>query len=1014
LTGDGGFKFTGSTSQSVTVGNSSSNYTGTTEVTGTNFTVKAGTNNAFGKTSLLQVTDATATVDFSGYSQTVGGLTGDGEITNGQLTVDSTTADSTFDGTLTGSTALTKTGAKTLTLSGENTYTGETKINAGTLALTGSGKIDKSSAVTVNGTFDISGLTNTTEIQNLQGNGFVDLGSRELEVTDGNFGGVIYGTGNLTKSGNAATTLTLSGVNTYTGATAIDDGTLALTGNGSIAASSGVNVVGADNIFDISGITAASTSVQDLSGNGFVKLASKELNVAKGGFSGVIEGNNGTLTKYSNGTLILSGDNTYSGETNITDGKLILTGTINSSAVNVVSGTTLEVQGAKTLHNLSSAGTVTFDNALTLAGNNDTSISGLDGNNVVTKTGTGTTTLGDNQAGTFVQNSGNVKLTGKLTGNYQQNAGQFTADAGTGTAEITGTAKFVNTLKLDKKLQTGGNTETNHLELNDGSITVTNGNLNVTGNYSDTAGSSVDVKTGEFKFAQNNLTINSTDFHAKQLTIADDKTVIFKSAGVVIDNLVNLGTMTAADGGTTTIHSSITGNGNIWIGNENSANIGNAKLHVEDAWNTADRSVNFAVDDYGKVGTLEIDGVVRDTGTPDIINLNGAQINRNKLAVQVSEIPHNLITADTGSDVSAFQISNINDNLNNNTNSWKFLLNGNDDETNTIWQLTAESEIVVPDISSMFLTNIMGFDLPRAQNAAGPWGRYKGGQLTDHLASLDESTYQMLQIGWDKMFDAVYGGNWYAGVFMEGDWMYGRGVYRRTATDQTTQWVAGHLKSEHRGMGAGLYVSRGFKNDAYIDLLGRINTFGSEIKMSGINNSVFGDTSDYRGKWTENIFAFAVEVGKTFNSKNKRWSWNPYNRILYHSAPSNDYAVQITGNDPLTLNVHTNTADTWTNQLGNRLYWKSLHKGQTLGNVYLGMDYYQGLSGKFGGTIQAAGSKQLQEMKMGRPKNNLAYGIGTIGGNLSPTDSVILSMQIDMVFGDVSGYAVTFGGRYSY
>ncbi|MDR1141919.1 MAG: autotransporter-associated beta strand repeat-containing protein, partial [Planctomycetaceae bacterium] len=307
------------------------------------------------------------------------------------------------------------------------------------------------------GTLDISGVTSNTKIQELKSSstsGSVNLGDKELDVAKGNFSGVVKGiNGTLTKTSDE--TLTLSGTNTYSGATNINAGTLELTDSGSIANSESVTVKG---VFDVSGVTT-NTSVQDLQGTGSVKLGSKELKVAEGNFSGIVEGNNGTLTKTSAETLTLSGTNTYTGATNINGGKLVLNsnGTIASSAVNVNSGTELNVVGDKTLNNLNSAGTVAFDNALILAGNNGTTISGLNGNGVVTKTGTGTTTLLNNTVGNFVQNTGIVNLNGTLTGNYTQLSDGATLNP-SGNSTISGNANLSGNVDIleDRKLNVGG------------------------------------------------------------------------------------------------------------------------------------------------------------------------------------------------------------------------------------------------------------------------------------------------------------------------------------------------------------------------------------------------------------------------------------------------------------------------------------------------------------------------------------------------------------------------------
>jgi autotransporter-associated beta strand protein len=112
----------------------------------------------------------------------------------------------------------------TQTLSGANTYTGQTTILLGTLALTGTDSISQSSDVTVgtnfgNATFDISGTTSGATIVALFGasDGTVNLGTKTLTITNassGNqFNGAINGSGGLTIAGGAQV---LGGINGYT------------------------------------------------------------------------------------------------------------------------------------------------------------------------------------------------------------------------------------------------------------------------------------------------------------------------------------------------------------------------------------------------------------------------------------------------------------------------------------------------------------------------------------------------------------------------------------------------------------------------------------------------------------------------------------------------------------------------------------------------------------------------------------------------------------------------------
>jgi autotransporter-associated beta strand protein len=142
----------------------------------------------------------------------------------------------TFGGTISGSGAFQQLGAGTTTLTAPESYSGLTTIASGKLVLSGAGNIASSSGVLANGAFDISAVSGAmTSIQSLSGSGSVALGAQALTLTNasGDFVGAIGGTGVVTL---AAGKQTLSGINTYTGATNVNAGTLSV--NGSIASSS--------------------------------------------------------------------------------------------------------------------------------------------------------------------------------------------------------------------------------------------------------------------------------------------------------------------------------------------------------------------------------------------------------------------------------------------------------------------------------------------------------------------------------------------------------------------------------------------------------------------------------------------------------------------------------------------------------------------------------------------------------------------------------------------------------
>ncbi|NCW63919.1 MAG: hypothetical protein EBW04_07385, partial [Betaproteobacteria bacterium] len=170
--------------------------------------------------------------------------------TNEALNITNTSS-SEIAGILTGSgVTLTKAGAGTLTLSGTNTYTGQTNINAGTLAVTVNDALGTNAAGTViasGATLDLQNVTySTTEAITNSGTlststgtssyaGTMTLGADSTIDVDGTQltistaigdGGNAYA---ITKEGTGA--LVLSATSTYTGDTTISAGTIKLTGN---------------------------------------------------------------------------------------------------------------------------------------------------------------------------------------------------------------------------------------------------------------------------------------------------------------------------------------------------------------------------------------------------------------------------------------------------------------------------------------------------------------------------------------------------------------------------------------------------------------------------------------------------------------------------------------------------------------------------------------------------------------------------------------------------------------
>ena len=188
--------------------------------------------------------------------------TSSGSVTlgSGTITINNMNSDS-FAGIISGTGGLTKTGTGTQTLSGGNTFTGKVQINQGTLSIGAeSGLGGTVASLTADqlqfggGTLSVNtgfAMSNNRGITLNSGGGTIDVASSQTL----GIGGVITGANNLTKSGSG--TLTLSGANNYSGATAVNAGLLKVVSGGSISSSTTVNTGGT---LDVDG-TAGSVQV---------------------------------------------------------------------------------------------------------------------------------------------------------------------------------------------------------------------------------------------------------------------------------------------------------------------------------------------------------------------------------------------------------------------------------------------------------------------------------------------------------------------------------------------------------------------------------------------------------------------------------------------------------------------------------------------------------------------------------------------------------------------------------
>ena len=244
-------------------------------------------------------------LDLGGTTQTQNGGV---RLTNGAIQNGALSSSGTFglqsgmvSATLAGSGGLSKTTVGTAILTGTSTYTGGTTIAAGTLQLGNGGTSGLISGNAINDgilAFDRSDIVTVT--------------------------GFISGTGAVTQIGTGTTTFLSAPPRHIRESTTVTAGTLGVTGSGTFGASSGAVTV-SGGVLDLGGTTQTQNGGVTLT-NGTIQNGTLSSSGTFGlqAWNGQREPRGGAagLSKWTAGTVTLSGANTYSGGTTISSGTL--------------------------------------------------------------------------------------------------------------------------------------------------------------------------------------------------------------------------------------------------------------------------------------------------------------------------------------------------------------------------------------------------------------------------------------------------------------------------------------------------------------------------------------------------------------------------------------------------------------------------------------------------------------------------------------------------------------------
>lgn len=587
LPGAGGLTLAGS-SGTVSLG-AANTFAGTTTVNASGTTLALANVSALQNSTLSKGAGAVTFTVAGANTYNLGGLSGSAPLDIGanSLSVGTNGASTTFSGALGVTSAtggLTKVGSGELILSGANIHEGNTVVSAGVLTAggnaalgTGAGTTSVSSGAALR---LANGVTVTGESVTIAGSGTdsngalhaaagatatwagpVTLGDATARLGAGAGGsltvsGAVQGSGanqtlNVGAGVGGSGTVTLSaasGVNTYTGPTAIVRGTLRIGANDALPTGT---------VLDVDSTSAAETAAFDL--NGFNQTVAalqrsgsgsgaggssvtnsgaspRTLTVNQSGttaYDGILSGANLAITKSGPGTLTLSGANTHGGATQVTgSGSTLVVGS-NSALGSTAGGSTV---GSGAILRLANGITVTGE-SVTVAGSGFDSNGALQAAAGASATWAGPVILGDANARVGAGSGGSLTISGAVQGSGANQTLLVGGGAGGAAGTVTLSAAG------------GVNTYT-------GPTAIVRGVLRIGANDSLPTGTVLDV---DFSSAAENATFDLNGFNQTVAGLQRSGSGLGAGGGIVTNTGASPGTLTVSQSTATTFNGVLSG-----------------------------------------------------------------------------------------------------------------------------------------------------------------------------------------------------------------------------------------------------------------------------------------------------------------------------------------------------------------------------------------------------------------------------------------------------------------------